>query len=199
MKRIATAVAIVAALAACKKDSNNHVEYKVNRAASRAKWKGAAPDHYHTGSFDVTGSFKAGTNGQIIEGDFVIPIASIQNFDLLSPEREKLLNHLQSDEFLNVLLHPEARFHISKAMPYSGAGVAGANFMITGLFSLIGQTHELSFPARISTSADSLHANAVFSFNRLKWGMTSYSDPQGGLYILPDIEMKLSISAALQK
>lgn len=55
---------------------------RFDNAASTIGWKGYAADHFHLGSFEVTGGFNTTANGQIQNGEFVIPINSIQNFDL---------------------------------------------------------------------------------------------------------------------
>lgn len=65
--------------------------------------------------------------------------------------------------------------------------------MITGAFSMIGQTHSISFPAVIQTDLNHISAEASFKLNRLEWGMNNYNDPQQGLYILPEIDITLKI------
>jgi len=199
MKKSIIAVVIVVLFIGCSKE-NNKTSYKINNV-SKGIWKGSAPDHFHTGFIDVKGDFLVNSSGKIDEGDFVIPISSIENYDLTGQDKIDLLNHLKSDDFFNLLKYPEATFHITKVETYSGTdGIADANYKITGDFSLIGQTHELSFPAKIKTTSDSIFTQATFSFNRLKWGMTSFSDPSPGkLYILPDIDISLFIGAGKVK
>lgn len=66
----------------CSEKSIVGIDYAVDNAASTIGWKGSAPDHFHLGSFEVTGGFNTTANAQIQNGQFVIPINSIQNFDL---------------------------------------------------------------------------------------------------------------------
>ncbi|MDF2381528.1 YceI family protein [Nostoc ellipsosporum NOK] len=199
MKRIIYVGLLLMTMAACNKKDDKDTSYKLDATTSKAYWKGSAPDHHHTGSLQVNGRFTMDENGMINGGSFTMPISSIENFDLQDPEKLQLLNHLKSADFFNMIVHPEAAFEITHVERYSGTeGIANANYKLTGLFSLIGQTHNLSFPIRISKTNDQLLAQAVFSFNRLDWGMGSFSDPTQGLYILPDINIILDIAAQKQ-
>ena len=56
-------------------------------------------------------------NGKIKEGTFVIPIASIKNFDLPESLKPVLLDHLKSADFFNMVLYPEAGFSLQKMVP----------------------------------------------------------------------------------
>ena len=115
MKRFLSAVALAAILlAGCNKTENRNRTYEVNNATSVAEWKGSAPDHFHVGSFGVQGTVTTTANGTIKEGKFIIPISSIQDFDLPDPVRQQLLDHLKSPDFFNMVLHPNAAFDITK-------------------------------------------------------------------------------------
>ncbi|MEJ0104184.1 MAG: YceI family protein [Bacteroidota bacterium] len=198
MKKILS-IAISAAFAvSCRQKQINSSIYTVDETASKVEWKGSAPDHYHIGSFDVKGTLNTASSGTINGGDFIIPIASIKDFDLQDPVRQTLLDDLKSANFFNLLVHPQAQFHITSVKPYSAAdtaAVAGANYMLTGDFSMIGQTHSISFPAKIERSEKGLSAEAKFNIDRTKWGMTIYSDPSKPLYILPEVNLTIKIEA----
>ncbi|WP_374163177.1 YceI family protein [Arcticibacter sp. MXS-1] len=185
-------------LASCQKDENKTTIYSVKEDASKVEWKGSATDHFHVGSFDVKGDLKTDEKGVLRAGDFRIPIASIKNYDLPEGQREQLLDHLKSPDFFNLALHPDASFHITSVKPYQGgtaSAVEGANYEVTGDFSMIGQTHQISFPAKITNDEAGLHTRAFLKINRLTWGMTSYNDPVQALYILPQVELTLNINA----
>lgn len=197
--QILIAIACIATLTACKKENNDNASYLINTETSVVEWKGVASDHFHTGAFDVTGNLQT-QNGIVSAGNFIIPISSIKNYDLPDPAKTELLNHLKSPDFFNVALHPNAEFKLKTAKALDKADTlttAGYNYRITGDFSMIGQTHEISFPAKITITQDSLFTTAAFKINRLTWGMTSYNDPTKPLYLLPDVELKLNVKAAV--
>jgi polyisoprenoid-binding protein YceI len=190
----------IANLTACNKDQNSTGEYNIDQDASVLEWKGIASDHFHTGAFDVTGQLHV-QNGAITGGNITIPIASISNDDLPDLLKVQLLTHLKGPDFFNVAVHPNAVFKLKKVEKLRTADIAAAtsnDYRITGDFYMIGQTHELSFPAKITLTRDSLQTVAAFKLNRLSWGMTSFNDPTKELYILPDVEIKLNIKAAIK-
>lgn len=171
--------------------------YQLDESVSKAEWKGSAPDHFHTGSFKVTGSMKADDQGKVIEGSFIIPISSIECYDLQDPVKQQLLEHLKTADFFDIALHPDAKFTINKVEELNDdAAGAKANYRLTGDFSMIGQTHSVSFPALITMTEDSIVTAADFTIDRTKWGMKSYSDPKAEMYILPDVQIHLDVRAA---
>ncbi|RYY59142.1 MAG: YceI family protein [Chitinophagaceae bacterium] len=194
---MAVAVA-VAMFSSCKKE-NKLDSITIDEQASTVKWKGSAPTHFHLGAFDIEGEFTVNKHDKIVGGEFVIPIASIRNFDLPDGPRQQLLTHLQGSEFFDVALHPDAKYQISSVAPYTGgdaSAIEGANYLVHGNFTMLGETHPLNFPARITARQDSILTAATFKLNRLQWGMDSYNDPAGTLYLLPDVEITLDIKAA---
>ncbi|MNJ87419.1 YceI-like domain protein [compost metagenome] len=64
---------------------------------------------------------------------------------------------------------------------------------------MIGQTHPISFPAKIIMNKESLQIEAIFKIDRTKWGMLMDSDPEEPLYILPNVNIKLNIMSTRSK
>ena len=114
MRTLLGAALVALAFTSCVKESKNETKYLVNEASSKIEWKGSAPDHFHLGKFNVKGSVITKPNGVIKAGDFIIPIASIDNYDLPDPVKHELLSHLKSADFFNMALHPNAAFNITK-------------------------------------------------------------------------------------
>jgi hypothetical protein len=198
MKKLLSIATLMTLLASCEKNTEKIPAYEVNSTTSVAEWKGSAPDHFHVGSFAVEGSLTTTPSGLIKAGSFVLPIASIKNFDLPDEVKPQLLEHLKSPDFFNMVLHPNAEFKITKVQPYAqqdANAITGANYLLTGDFTMVGQTHEISFPAKISYTTDSLKAEATFQLDRTQWGMNSYTDPHQGLYIYPNVDMHLKVAA----
>jgi polyisoprenoid-binding protein YceI len=197
MKKILSIALLIAAMSACKKNNPQVVDFEVNSTTSKIGWKGSATDHSHVGSFDLSGDVTT-IDGVVTGGDFVIPISSIADNDLPDPLKQKLLDDLKSANFFNLVAYPQSKFHITAVTPYMGgdtSAVQGANYLVTGNFTMIGETHPLSFPAMITITGDSLKTEATFELDRTVWGMSIYNDPTQTLYIYPGVAVSLHIQA----
>jgi polyisoprenoid-binding protein YceI len=200
MKRtLFAAIVLTIVFTACKKDKDDETAYQVNGNTSVALWKGSTSATANTGSLDITSTSLLVKDNKVTRGSFVIPIASIKNFNLPDELKNVLLDHLKTIDFFNIAVHPDARFELKHVRPYIGDGVAaipGANQFVTGDFTMIGKTLPLSFPARIEFVNDSLHLEAKFNLDRTKWGMNYSSDPElGEHYINKDVEIHLQVHA----
>ncbi len=87
--------------------------------------------------------------------------------DSLVTQFDKLTNHLKSPDFFDAREHPTARFETTSVTPGSGNG----EHTITGQFTLMGTTKELSFPAQVQVTDDGLRLDGKFMFNRSDYGM----------------------------
>lgn len=184
-------------LASCEKDDAVRADRYTLDATSRAEWKGYKPDGHHAGSFAVTSQNLVAENGTLKSGDFVIPIATIENFDLPDAVKPALLEHLKSPDFFNLALYPEARFTITEVTPYEGGetpAIEGANYLIGGNFTLLNKTNPIRFPARVTLTGGTLQAEAILQIDRTQWGMNSFSDPAAPLYILPRVDLHLKLA-----
>lgn len=80
-------------------DSDKITSYRIDGENAKVLWKGSTTDHSHTGSFEVDGYAKADLEGNLTEGEFSIPISSIDNYDLTGDVKIQLLEHLKSPDF----------------------------------------------------------------------------------------------------
>jgi polyisoprenoid-binding protein YceI len=176
--------------------------YYLNENTSVAEWKGQGPAASHQGAFTVKGQNIEVVNGKIKGGSFTIPIASIQNFNLPDHIKPVLLEHLKSPDFFNILMYPEAGFVIKRVTPLPNPGpdaVAGANYRVTGEFTMIGKTNEITFPARITMEGNTLAVEATFKIDRTKWGMNYAADPAlGEHHIYPQVDLHLKLQGSKQ-
>src|SRR3712207_5893353 len=91
--------------------------YALNTEKSVIEWPGSSPKVTHQGSFDVTCEGIEVVDGKVKSGTFVIPIASIKNFDLPKALKPVLRKHLKSEDCFSLALFPEAKFIIAEVSP----------------------------------------------------------------------------------
>ncbi|PRY03940.1 polyisoprenoid-binding protein YceI [Pontibacter ummariensis] len=183
----------------CDEVAINKATFALDEELSVVEWKGYSPTVYHHGAFAVESQGIEVVDGKVKGGVFSIPIATIQNFDLPDEMKPVLLEHLKSPDFFNIALHPSATFKITNVKsldaPVNGA-TEGANYTVTGDFTMLGQTHAITFPAQIETDSGGLRILADFQLDRTMWGMNYAADPAlGEHHILPKVDIKLNLVA----
>jgi polyisoprenoid-binding protein YceI len=177
-------------------EANNTGKYTLT-SQSVAEWNGSGPSANHIGTFAVESTDIKVKKDKLHSGSFVIPIASITNFDLPEEVKPILLNHLKSADFFNMAIYPEATFNITDVQAYTGGeptAIAQANTLITGNFTMLGQTHAISFPAKVAINNGKLQAEAKLVLDRTQWGMNYGADPAlGDHHIYPNVNIHLKL------
>lgn len=154
MKRTSLIIAIIctASLAFAQKTN-----YKVNTETSTIKWNAKKIVGGHVGTINLQDGTLQTDKGKISGGGFTIDMNSMACTDA-----PKLTGHLKNEDFFNVPTYPTAKFVISKVDNSKG------NPIITGNLTIKNKTKSISFPAKVSTTADGLFAEATgVKVNRL--------------------------------
>jgi polyisoprenoid-binding protein YceI len=146
--------------------------YSVNPAESILYWKGSKPGGSHHGTVKgVTGRIE--TRDELIQGgSFQIDMTSIANSDLKDEKmRQRLVEHLKSEDFFYVEEHPVAVFTIT------GAKQGKEDVQdISGALTLRGISREISFPANISRDGNMIRAQTgEIRLDRTLWGVNHLS------------------------
>ena len=169
---------------------------------SIAQWKGyLKTGFFNEGSIAVKSEHFEIEDSKVKSGSFTIPVSSIVNFNQPTEElKQALVHHLQSPDFFNMVMHPNVKFEITSVTPSTESSdgiIPGANFKVSGNLTMLGNTHPLSFPARIEVSGDSFKMEALAPFDRTLWGITCATEPglpdEGSIKpVVVDVHLKLS-------
>ena len=182
--------------------------FAVDTTASVVKWKA-----FHKGGFAPRWGTLSIQTGEIsVSGDavnagsFVIDMESLKVDPASVTEEGKkaadLEAHLKNADFFNVENNKTADFKITKvedltAPVAEGEGVAGANKMLSGNLTLLGNTMNVSFPAKIDVVENTVSILADFTVNRADWGIkfgTTEADLAEWM-ISKDIEISVAVKA----
>lgn len=178
----------------CEDEQLNQNTYALEENAV-VKWKGYSPALFHDGSFKVQSQDIEVSDGKLVSGAFTIQIGSIENFDLPEEMKPVLLEHLKSPDFFNLALYPSASFRITQVQSLANPS-EGNSHNVTGDFTMLGQTHPISFPAMISLQGNTLQLKANLKLDRTKWGMNYAADPAlGDHHILPEVDIQFDLKA----
>lgn len=176
----------------------------VDTAASEVKFTGNGVGKNHPGTFQLSSGTASVANNQITGGAFTININSLD----LEEEGEmfdtKLKPHLLSGDFFDAAKFGTAKFEITNVAPFKADGkdtslVAGANFSVSGNFTLKGVTKNITFPARIELDENHLKAEANFDIDRRQWQMNYGNDKTlGDKFISETVNIELDLEARKQ-
>ena len=129
--------------------------------ASSFAFTGSKVTGSHSGGFkQLSGEFKL-ENGQPVSGSFTIDMTSIFS------DHEKLTAHLSNADFFNIPQHPTATFEVTEFGAVQDGGLS-----VSGNLTMVGQTHNISFPATVTQADDLITIEAEFDINRQDWGIS---------------------------
>jgi polyisoprenoid-binding protein YceI len=155
--------------------------FMIDTAESRIRFTGHGVGKNHPGIFKLSSGTASIAGNQVTGGNFVINIKSMELEEKGGVFDEKLRPHLMSGEFFDADKFGTARFEITQVEPYQpNSGdtsiVEGANFRISGNFTLKDVTKNITFPARIDLDENTLKAKGNFDIDRRQWNMNYGND-----------------------
>lgn len=176
----ATAVVL---LSGCSEDDKSpEVKNYELSSSSVAEWKGYHGDNtFNNGTIGVKSTELYSQDGIVTGGNFELPLISLVNVNLPTDElKTMLITHLQSADFFNMAVNPNVLFKISEVKAGTGSlekKIGTENYTVKGNLTLLGNTHEIMFPAFIELSNQKIKTEAMINVDRMKWGLSYASDP----------------------
>ena len=146
------------------------VKYHIDKSISEIEWSGAKANKQHKGTIELKdGYLLVDTLNNIVGGNFVIDMRSIDDADLVDKNaNKKLVSQLQSSDFFCVDSFPTAKFEITKVVKDK------KNYLydIFGNLTLKNVTKSISFKASIKFDNFAITAESRnFIINRTEWNI----------------------------
>lgn len=180
-------------------------KYSVDTLASVIEWTGSKPTGTHSGTLHLHKGTIFIKNDSLESGSFIIDMATITVTDPKEgKERIDLENHLKglkegnADHFFNIQKYPTGTFEIT------GIKIKDSLNMIEGNLTLKDITKNITFPAKVSLTPDSVKIESEeFTINRTLWNINysskSVFENLGDKYINDDIKLKVNVKALNKK
>lgn len=170
------------------KSESVKIDYIVNTSESVLNWKGSMIGVYtHEGTLNFFDGNFAVKDGQIENGSFSVDMKSMLTTDddalYANAPREKLIAHLQAEDFFNLESFPTASFTVTSS---KGNKLTG-NLTIRGITN----TEEVT-DVVISENNGILTANGNLVFDRQKYDV-KYENKMGDMVLSDDIELTISL------
>lgn len=173
MKKIIFLTILLIALVGCAKESAEvpavtgqvilslpvNEEYILDTENSLLTWEASRIGIKHTGTVAIKEGSLIRENDEFTKGEFIIDMTTITE----TKNNQRFLNHIKSKDFFDVDKYPISTL-IIKSITEA--------YTITADLTIMDQTNEISFPARVSTNNGKLHISADFEIDRTQWGIT---------------------------
>jgi polyisoprenoid-binding protein YceI len=175
--------------------------FVVDTAESKIRFTGHGVGKNHPGDFKLSSGKISVSNNTITGGSFII---NIQSLDLEQKDEKiqsKLKPHLMSGDFFDAEKFRTAMFEITGVTAYQptkddSSIVAGANFLVSGNFTLKDVTKNISFPAHIDLDNNTIKSKANFNIDRTQWEINYGSDKTlGDKFISEKVNIELNLKA----
>lgn len=149
---------------------NGGAEAHVDTHTSIIEWIGSKKSGtQHNGTIQVKSGTLNFDQNELVGGHFIIDMNTIHPVDQDEENNNKLLAHLNSDDFFGVDVHPEAHFNITAVSPVTDAGsldMKDATHMISGNLNLKGIEKNITIPAKVNITDSEFTAKSVFNLIR---------------------------------
>lgn len=208
MKKLALPLLALAFLAACNNNPKGNkaatgeavadslnaqgTVFVIDTSVSAVQWTGSKVTGSHHGTVKIkSGQVLLNDERKLVGGEFEVDMESIINEDLKGNDeyKNKLENHLKSEDFFDVAKNPTSVFKITAVKNQTATGAD-----VSGNLTLKGITKNVSFPVQlISSSENEVTATADFNINRKDWGLV-YEGMKDDL-IADEINLKVAITA----
>jgi polyisoprenoid-binding protein YceI len=170
---------------------------KVKSESSTLSWTGSKiTGSSHNGTIAIQSGSISTEAGMITSANVVMDMNNIACTDDMEQEyKDKLVGHLQSEDFFNSAEHKSAVFTLT-----SFKQVKGESYTVTGNLTIKGISNEITFPATVKMDDAMVSVDADLSIDRTKWdvhyGSGSIFDGLGDNVINDDVDISIHIEAA---
>ena len=163
----------------------NELLFEVDTTNSSIEWVGTMVGIYkHSGLMGLKEGNLSWNGNSFNEGQFTINMKSITQLDTLYKTAEnKLVRHLESADFFDVINHPTAFFIITESNPEENS-ITG-NLTIRGLTN-IETVSEIAYDKELGT------VSGIISFDRQKYGVF-FKGSSKDMLISDDIGLKINL------
>tara|TARA_B110000196_G_C21064652_1_gene624210 strand:+ start:422 stop:997 length:576 start_codon:yes stop_codon:yes gene_type:complete len=164
----------------------------INTENSTVEWVGKKIGGQHEGLINIKEGSLELKNDQLVGGSFTLDMKSITCTDLEDEGyNQKLVGHLNSDDFFGVEQFPEATFEITSATKF-----AESKASITGMLTIKGKSESITFDVVRNKNIYTATINVDRSKYDVKYGSASFFGSLGD-NVIDDIfilDIKLTVN-----
>lgn len=164
-------------------------DLKVDPQATTIKWHGKKVTGEHFGTIQLTEGRFVVEESRIVTGEFLVDMTSIKNTDVKDDGyRQKLENHLKSDDFFGVEKFPVARLEI-----VDSETLAENKLSVKGNLTIKDITHPIEFITVVDGNTFTADLVIDRSKYNVRYGSGSFFDNLGDKTIYDDFKLTVNL------
>lgn len=176
-----------------------HTKYVADKSKSKVEWTGKKLTGEHYGEIKLMSGELVFSGEKLLAGRFDMDMTTITCIDIMDVKSNKrLVDHLKSEDFFSVSRYPLSQFVIT-SVNYLSANECN----VTGNLTIKGKTHAVTFPVRLRTINNGVHAEATMTFDRskydVKFGSQSFYENLGDKLVYDDIDISINFTLAKEE
>lgn len=161
---------------------------KVNIEESTIQWEGEKLTGSHEGTISLKDGFFLMENGELVGGEFVADMSSIDVTDLEGDSRAKLMGHLKSDDFFGVETHETATFVMTTVAK------KGDVYGVSGDLTIKGKTNPIAFDLKMDGSTATTNLTIDRTKYDVRYGSGSFFDNLGDKTIYDEFNLAINLA-----
>ena len=163
-------------------------EFSIELEKSNIQWKGAKLTGAHTGSIKFQEGNIVLKDGKLVGGKFIVDMKTINNDDLSGRSKNRLVNHLKSDDFFGVDQHP------TSTLIFKELNLVDSNqYNIIADLTIKGITQPVEFVVNIDDRQGSAKLVIDRSKYNVRYGSKSFFDNLGDKVINDEFEITVNV------
>ena len=168
--------------------SNDEV-VSVNTERSTVKWKGEKVTGFHEGLINIKAANLTFDNDELTGGEVIIDMLTINCTDLSGPYKNKLEEHLNSDDFFNVLDYPVSKLKITKC-----SKVNENKYNVVADLTIKGITKSVEFETELINNVATANLNIDRTKFDIKYSSESFFKNLGDKMIYDNFSLTVNIN-----
>lgn len=168
--------------------TNTFEKKKVDIKESSITWEGEKLTGSHNGTINLKEGFFLMEDGELVGGEFVADMTTIDVTDLEGDSREKLMGHLKSDDFFGVEKYETAKFVINTV-----AKKKDNVYGISGDLTIKGKTNPIAFDMKMDSNSATTDLTIDRTKYDVRYGSNTFFDNLGDKTIYDEFDLAINL------
>lgn len=168
--------------------TNANAQEKVVIKDSQVKWEGEKLTGSHEGTIDMKEGYFLMDGKELVGGEFVVDMTTINVTDLEGDGKAKLEGHLKSDDFFGVDKYKTSKFVINTVAK------KGETYGISGTLTIKGKSNPIAFDLDMTDGKATTTVKIDRTKYDIKYGSGSFFDNLGDKTIYDEFTLMVNLN-----